>query len=135
MDVESGLVSSQDSIGRNDEPISTTSDLQQVTETDDEVTIVVDEFMSQYYNDIRNELGTPVQYNAFYHSMALVGDEWWWMSYDHPVAQMLRGNGYESTGLFSGQCGCVVVYPDEVVHRCINDMVTLCRKYGWEVIN
>jgi hypothetical protein len=115
MDVETGLDRSKDS-------------------RSNEVVIVVDEFMSQYYNDLVQLLGSPVRRTAFFHNMALVGGEWWWMSTEHPVAQMLRANNCAPTQEFRGPCGCVEVYTDELVNRCVNDMVTLCREYSWEVV-
>jgi hypothetical protein len=55
------------------------------------------------------------------------------MANDHPVAKMLKENGYKERGTFSGQLGSIVVYDKISVNICIDSIVQLCQKYKLKI--
>ncbi len=59
----------------------------------------------------------------------------WWMSFDHPIALMLKQNDFKCIKSESGPHGTIEIYTDVNVKECRECIIRYCREFGLVVID
>lgn len=58
----------------------------------------------------------------------------WWMEQDHPISQMLKQNNFMPESSFYGKLGSIVVYADEHVKACRDNIIMYCEQMNKKII-